>query len=65
MSNCDTVELYINGVKVDKEPIRQYTNLLNPFFVKSRYLETGTVSVGSSNVKPVPIVNVNDSSTGK
>lgn len=33
MSNCDTVELYINGVKVDKEPTRQYTNLPHPFFV--------------------------------
>lgn len=33
MSNCDTVELYINGVKVDKEPVRQYLNLPHPFFV--------------------------------
>ncbi len=33
MSNCDTVELYINGKKVEKEPKRQYTNLPHPFFV--------------------------------
>lgn len=33
MSNCDDVKLYINGVKVDKEPERQYLNLPHPFFV--------------------------------
>lgn len=33
MSNCDKVELYINGVKLDKEPVRQYVNLPHPFFV--------------------------------
>ena len=33
MSNCEMVELYINGKKVDKEPKRQYTNLPHPFFV--------------------------------
>lgn len=33
MSNCDIVELYINGNKVDKNPARQYTNLPHPFFV--------------------------------
>ncbi len=33
MSNCDTVELYINGKKVENEPVRQYTNLPHPFFV--------------------------------
>ncbi len=33
MSNCERVELYINGKKVAKEPVRQYTNLPHPFFV--------------------------------
>lgn len=33
MSNCDKVELYINGKKHPKEPVRQYTNLPHPFFV--------------------------------
>ncbi len=33
MSNCDYVELYINGKKVQVEPVRQYTNLPHPFFV--------------------------------
>ncbi len=33
MSNCDTVELYINGNKSDIIPARQYRNLPHPFFV--------------------------------
>lgn len=33
MSNCDYVELYINGKKLDKAPTRQYTSLPHPFFV--------------------------------
>lgn len=33
MSNCEEVELYINGLKVNKEPVRQYNNLPHPFFV--------------------------------
>lgn len=33
MSNCDSVELYINSVKVEREPTRQYLNLPHPFFV--------------------------------
>lgn len=33
MSNCERVELYINGEKVDKEAVRQYKNLPHPFFV--------------------------------
>ncbi|MBQ7875838.1 MAG: DUF4982 domain-containing protein [Clostridia bacterium] len=33
MSNCEAVELYINGKKAEIEPVRQYTNLPHPFFV--------------------------------
>lgn len=33
MSNCQRVELYVNGVKVLKEPVRHYNNLPHPFFV--------------------------------
>lgn len=33
MSNCDTVELYINGEKTTVEPYGQYTNMPHPFFV--------------------------------
>lgn len=33
MSNCDTVELYVNGKKLDIAPKRRYTNLPHPFFV--------------------------------
>lgn len=33
MSNCDYVELYLNGKKAEKEPTRQYTSLPHPFFV--------------------------------
>lgn len=43
MSNCDAVELYINGEKVEKEPVRQYTNLPHPFFV----FEDVTYAAGS------------------
>ncbi len=53
MSNCETVELYINGVKVDKEPVRQYTNLPHPFFVFEdvRYEEGAVTAVGYINGK--------------
>ena len=33
MSNCEKVELYINGRKSGIEPVRQYTSLPHPFFV--------------------------------
>ncbi len=33
MSNCEKVELFVNGEKVSNEPVRQYTNLPHPFFV--------------------------------
>lgn len=33
MSNCDSVELFINGNKVDVTPGRLYNNLPHPFFV--------------------------------
>ncbi len=33
MSNCEAVELYINGKKAESSPARQYTNLPHPFFV--------------------------------
>ncbi len=48
MSNCDRVELYINGIKVEKEPVRQYTALPQPFFVfeNVKYEEGEVAAVG-------------------
>lgn len=33
MSNCDSVELYVNGEKTSVAPVRKYENLPHPFFV--------------------------------
>lgn len=33
MSNCERVELFVNGEKIDKDPVRQFANLPHPFFV--------------------------------
>ncbi len=48
MSNCEKVELFINGKKVDKEPVRQYTNIPHPFFVFEDvvYEEGEVVAIG-------------------
>lgn len=48
MSNCETVELYVNGEKVDKEPARLYTNLPHPFFVFEdiKYEEGAVTAIG-------------------
>ncbi|MBQ3110844.1 MAG: DUF4982 domain-containing protein [Clostridia bacterium] len=45
MSNCDTVELYINHKRVEGEPKRQYTSLPHPFFVfENAWYEPGEVT---------------------
>lgn len=53
MSNCDTVELYVNSKKVDKEPVRQYVNLPHPFFVfdNIEYEEGEVTAIGYINGK--------------